>query len=111
MPPPSHNVSTELSDSGERVAGLDNERLAHFFRCWDRAGGPGYQLREDVADIRTALTDMTATFRTWGKAAAVLMAVLTLSIGALTYVSATRGTPGQSHIVTQAHAETKGPTP
>ena len=103
-PPHGHNVSTELSDSGERESSGSEQRLAHFFRCWDREGGPGYQLRQDVTEIRSGFIDMTATIRTWGRAIAGAVTLLTLAIAFLGYLQM-REKESTSRIIPQAHAD------
>ena len=96
-----------LKDTGEREAAAEatDQRFAHFFRCWDREGGPGYQLRGEVNEIKTGFIDMTATIRTWGRAIAGAVTLLSLAVALLGYLQM-RDKPPQA--VRQAHAETKG---
>jgi hypothetical protein len=101
---------TKLSDSGEREVHSTDERLAHFFRCWDREGGPGYKVREEVSGLHAGFIDLTATIRTWGRAIAGAVALLTLAIAFLGYLQM-REKDKVPSIVPHAMAETKGPTP
>ena len=98
----------DLNDTDERAAAAEatDQRFAHFFRCWDREGGPGYQLRGEVNEIKTGFIDMTATIRTWGRAIAGAVTLLSLAVALLGYLQM-RDKPAPQ-IVHQAHAETKG---
>lgn len=108
MPPTPHRgISKELTDTGEREAAATDERLAHFFRCWDREGGPGYQVREQVDTLHSGFIDMTATIRTWGRAIAGAVTLLTLAVALLGYLQM-REKDRPSRLIPQAAAATKG---
>ena len=110
----SPNGVDKLKDTGEREAAGDDERFAHFFRCWDRPGGPGYELREEVDGIKSGFVDMTATVRTWGRAIAGAVTLLTLAVAMLGYLQTREKDRAEKHaqspatLINQAHAETKG---
>ena len=98
MTPP-HDTGTDTGDN--------DERFAHFFRCWDRPGGPGYELRDQVDTMHSGFIDMTATIRTWGRAIAGAVTLLTLAVAMLGYLQM-REKDRTPRLVPQAHAETKG---
>ena len=93
---------------GTPIHGMRAEsEAAHMHRCENEEGGPVYAIKKDLRDVRDTLIAMKATFKTWGKVASLSFAALTLAVGILTYVQATRDGRA-SHVVPQAHAETKG---
>lgn len=100
---------TKLTDTGERDAAPESndERFAHFFRCWDRPGGPGYELRGQVDVLHSGFIDMTATIRTWGRAIAGAVTLLTLAVALLGYLQM-REKDRPSRLIPQAAAATKG---
>lgn len=88
MTPP-HGTRHELSDTGEReahrkCATVEEAELLvmqHEGNC--REKGPIKDLRNDVIDLGKSFADMTATIRTYGKAVAGAVALLTLAVAML----------------------------
>lgn len=85
----------------------DDEEAAHMHRCESEEGGPVYELKQEVKALQSGFVDMTATIRTWGRAIAGAVSLLSLVVAFLVYLSM-REKDHAAHIVPQAHAETKG---
>lgn len=84
----------------------NDEDTAHMFRCWDRPGAPGYEVRRSVDSIN----------RRMAAGGGVLALLTVLGPVFLAWWLSTR-LPAQqqahmadapAHLIPQAHAETKG---
>ena len=84
-----------------------DEEAAHMHRCESEEGGPVYGLKQEVKALQSGFVDMTATIRTWGRAIAGAVSLLTLAVALLGYLSM-REKDRAPHIVPQAQAATKG---
>lgn len=102
----------------QRPTPVDDERNAkHFWECWEGDQGPGKKLRDSVEGLRTANVALNATVRTVGRLLSAAVAVLTLAVLVLGYMSSRERdrqmirAADRPALINQARAEVKGVSP
>ena len=101
-PPPIHGMRAESEP-------------AAWHRCANKEGGPVHEIKKELAAMgakleaaTTATVELKTTFRTGAWWSAMSVSALAVAVAVLAYLATTRTGERASHVVPQAHAETKG---
>lgn len=88
---------------------------AAWHRCANQDGGPVHEIKKELAAMgakleaaATATVELKTTFRTGAWWSAMSVSALAVAVAVLAYLATTRPSEHTSHVVPQAHAETKG---
>jgi hypothetical protein len=93
----------DLNDTDERAAAR-TEQEAHMFECWNRPGGPGYELSQKVDRVRLWVAGASVL----GLVASVLGPVVLGWWLSTRLPAPARANSESPSLIKTAHAETKG---